>query len=449
VDAKSSLGDAHTGKGCTQKSCARLHPSGRRLDGTAPQRTAPPPPPPPRPPVASDVVVSGKPNDYGSMAVVVKIGGKKALSFSMDPSDKVEDLVEQMSQMMPGKPIDAVVNAISREVGNWRGAGWGEPGCTREKLAAAMAEFAAVATRLKAASLTAPKALATPPALAAPSHAVFHPAAAVAAPAVVAAAAGRCMYGTFALLARARWVTLESSLGDAKSSLGDAKSSLGDAKSSLRDGKSSLGDAKSSLGDAKSSLGDAHTGKACNKMMCTRMHPKGRRLDGTAPQRTAPPPPPVAAAEVKVAEVKAAVAKGAEVKAAEVKAAVAKGAEVKAAEVKAAVGKAAEAKALEVKAEASPSSHRQRTRPGARAAAPPARALPEPEPPLQRITVPCKSCGVVNCEDYDTFVGTPLHAAAVWGDVRAVRSLLDAGAAIDPRSQGDEPPRWNQVTPGA
>jgi hypothetical protein len=41
---------------------------------------------------------------------------------------------------------------------------------------------------------------------------------------------------------RARWVTLESSLGDAESSLGDAESSLGDAKSSPGDAESSLGD---------------------------------------------------------------------------------------------------------------------------------------------------------------------------------------------------------------
>jgi hypothetical protein len=61
------------------------------------------------------------------------------------------------------------------------------------------------------------------------------------------------------VLLRSRWVTPQSSLGDAGSSLGDAKSSLGDAESSLVDAKSSLGDAKSSLVDAKSSLVDAES----------------------------------------------------------------------------------------------------------------------------------------------------------------------------------------------
>ena len=150
-------------------------------------------------------------------------------------------------------------------------------------------------------------------------------------------------------------------------------------------------------------------GVKCSRKNCYYLHAKGRRMDGRAP-----PPPPLAAA------------------------------------------KTAEAEATPAGLVSGLSAHRRRDRLGTRTAAAALHRhldarrserarLAAPAPPLQRITVPCKSCGVVSCGDFDSFVGTALHAAAVGGDVGAVRALLDEGAEVDPRSQGDEPPRWNMV----
>jgi hypothetical protein len=87
-----------------------------------------------------DVVVSGKPNNDGTMDIelkltnndpeVAKIGKKTTLMFTMDPSDKLVDLVEEMREQISDElsgplAIDAVANEISREVSGMKTSGVG------------------------------------------------------------------------------------------------------------------------------------------------------------------------------------------------------------------------------------------------------------------------------------------------------------------------------------
>ncbi|MBI1178935.1 MAG: hypothetical protein GC201_00150 [Alphaproteobacteria bacterium] len=55
---------------------------------------------------------------------------------------------------------------------------------------------------------------------------------------------------------------------------------------------------------------------------------------------------------------------------------------------------------------------------------------------------------LVDPNQHGIFGDTPLHVAAGWGEVDAVRLLLDAGAMVDSRGERNDTPLYSAVSSG-